>query len=120
LTVREHPIGDFVYKNIKLGALRLLRVSMRQSEAEAAKTVRIERINDLWAYVLPDDKLVTGSSYGNKKCFANSKATGAIENLFSLDLGRNVVGSTLIRYYDAESGILLEQSGPGNFVIHPA
>ena len=70
--------------------------------------------------MLPDDKLVTGSSFGNKKCYANSKATGAIENLFSLDLGRNVIGSTLIRYYDAESGILLEQSGSGNFVIHPA
>jgi hypothetical protein len=120
LTVREHPIGDFVYKNIKLGALRLLRVSMRQSEVGAANTVQIERINDLWAYVLPDDKLVTGSSYGNKKCFANSKATGAIENLFSLDLGRNVIGSTLIRYYDAESGILLEQTGSGDFIIHPA
>jgi hypothetical protein len=93
---------------------------MRQSEAEAANTAQIERINNLWAYVLPDDKLVTGSSFGNKKCYANSKATGAIENLFSLDLGRNVIGSTLIRYYDAESGILLEQSGSGNFVIHPA
>jgi len=93
---------------------------MRQSEVGAANTVQIERINDLWAYVLPDDKLVTGSSYGNKKCFANSKATGAIENLFSLDLGRNVIGSTLIRYYDAESGILLEQTGSGDFIIHPA
>ena len=93
---------------------------MRQSEAEAANIVQIERIDDLWAYVLPDDKLVTGSSYGNKKCFANSKATGAIESLFSLDLGRNVIGSTLVRYYDAESGVLLEQTGTGDFTIHPA
>jgi len=93
---------------------------MRQSEAEAANIVQIERINNLWAYVLPDDKLVTGSSYGNKRCFANSKATGAIENLFSTDLGRNVIGSTLVRYYDAESGVLLEQAGTGDFVIHPA
>lgn len=93
---------------------------MRQSDAEAANSVQIERINDLWAYVLPDDKLVTGSSYGNKKCFANSKATGAIESLFSLDLGRNVIGSTLLRYYDAESGVLLEQTGTGDFTIHPA
>ncbi|MGZ4862588.1 MAG: hypothetical protein ACXV2E_07405, partial [Halobacteriota archaeon] len=93
---------------------------MRQSDAEAANIVQIERIYDLWAYVLPDDKLVTGSSYGNKKCFANSKATGAIESLFSLDLGRNVIGSTLVRYYDAESGVLLEQTGTGDFTIHPA
>ncbi|MGZ4847560.1 MAG: alpha-L-rhamnosidase-related protein, partial [Halobacteriota archaeon] len=93
---------------------------MRQTDAEASNIVQIERINDLWAYVLPDNKLVTGSSFGNKKCFVNSKATGAIENLFSLDLGRNVIGSTLIRYYDAESGVLLEQTGTGDFVIHPA
>lgn len=98
----------------------LRRVLMRQTEAEAANIVEIERINDLWAYVLPDNKLVTGSSYGNKKCFVNSKATGAIESLFSLDLGRNVIGSTLIRYYEAESGVLLEQTGVGDFVIHPA
>jgi hypothetical protein len=93
--VRKRSAVDFVYKNIKLAALLLISGSMRQSDAEAANSVQIERINDLWAYVLPDDKLVTGSSYGNKKCFANSKATGAIESLFSLDLGRNVIGSTL-------------------------
>jgi len=93
---------------------------MRYSEGEEPNIVQVERINELWAYVLPDDKLVTGSSYGNKKCFANSKATGAIENLFSIDIGRNVIGSTLVRYYDAESGVLLEQVGTGNFIIHPA
>ncbi|HYB59656.1 MAG TPA: amylo-alpha-1,6-glucosidase, partial [Candidatus Acidoferrales bacterium] len=93
---------------------------MSQTEAETANVVEIERINGLWAYVLPDNKLVTGSSYGNKKCFVNSKATGAIESLFSLDLGRNVVGSTLVRYYDAESGVALEQTGVGDFIIHPA
>ncbi|HYA32739.1 MAG TPA: amylo-alpha-1,6-glucosidase [Candidatus Bathyarchaeia archaeon] len=93
---------------------------MRPGEAETTNIVQIERINNLWAYVLPDDKLVTGSGYGNKKCFANSKATGAIESLFSLDLGRNVIGSTLVRYYDAESGVLLEQTGTGDFTIHPA
>ncbi|MGZ4903346.1 MAG: amylo-alpha-1,6-glucosidase [Halobacteriota archaeon] len=93
---------------------------MRYNEAGEPSIVQVERIDDLWAYVLPDDKLVTGSSYGNRRCFANSKATGAIENLFSVALGRNVVGSTLVRYYDAESGVLLEQGGTGSFVIHPA
>ncbi|MGZ4918086.1 MAG: amylo-alpha-1,6-glucosidase [Halobacteriota archaeon] len=93
---------------------------MKYSEAGEPSIVHVERINDLWAYVLPDDKLVTGSSYGNRRCFANSKATGAIENLFSIELGRNVVGSTLARYYDAESGVLLEQGGTGSFTIHPA
>ncbi len=88
--------------------------------SEETSVVKIDRINQMWSYVLPDNRLVTGSSYGNRKCYANSKATGAIENLFSVDLGRNVIGSTVVRYFDTDSNVLLEQTGTGNFVIHPA
>jgi glycogen debranching enzyme len=88
--------------------------------SEVTTVVKVDRINQMWSYVLPDNKLVTGSSYGNKKCYANSKATGAIENLFSIDIGRNVIGSMVVRYFDSDSNVLLEQTGTGNFIIHPS
>jgi glycogen debranching enzyme len=98
----------------------------------------------LLIYELPEEALGAGSSLGNDKGWVNSKATGALERLFSLDLGQVVFGSLNLRYSSEQHGllplgntpsqpeqkadarpqpkkrVLLEQSRPGRFRIHPA
>jgi len=95
-------------------------------------------------YDLSEDALGAGSSLGNDRGWVNSKATGALERLFSLEIGQSVVGALVIRYSAPQHGILhycrvpapgtdpspvrshpqariqLEQSQPGTFRIHPA
>jgi glycogen debranching enzyme len=91
---------------------------------------------------VPDSELVVGSSLGNDKCWVTSKGTGAVQGLFSVDLGKAVFGSFVIRYCSADhtmihqgciedaattlgfclpgSYIQLHPVGPGIFQIHPA
>jgi len=92
-------------------------------------------------YVVSDGELAHGSSLGNSSCWMSTKSTGAIEAVFSLDVGENVFESCLLRYCGAgfqivgsgngsiatageplESGqtfVELSPSSPGRFEIHP-
>jgi hypothetical protein len=89
------------------------------------------------SYVLADDRVATGASLGNAAVWVNVKSTGAIERVFSTELGVSVVGSVLIQYAGAggpivrhadnsqptaaESGFVpLRQEEPGEFEIEPA
>ncbi|MBI3945219.1 MAG: hypothetical protein HY321_04820 [Armatimonadetes bacterium] len=91
----------------------------------------------LFTYELPDTELPHGSSLGNAHGFVTSKGTGAMEGLFSTDLGRRVTGALVLNYFaeytdlsrlaveeehPAGSGTLvrLEPAGPGRFRLHPA
>lgn len=97
----------------------------------------------LLVYELPEDSLAVGSSLGNDSVWINSKATGALERLFSLDIGQMVAGSMVVRYSTDQHGLLshtrtgadqdataafcrldarvqLEQNRSGTFRIHPA
>lgn len=90
---------------------------------------------------IADSELVVGSSLGNDKCWVTSKGTGAVQSLFSVDLGKNVFGSFQLRYCSAEhtmihqgcledavttlgfclpgSHIQLHPVGAGLFQLHP-
>lgn len=59
-------------------------------------------------YAVPDDELAHGSSLGNAGTWLTTKATGAIEAVYSLSLGRNVFGACQIGF----SGIDLRMVGP--------
>jgi len=104
------------------------------------------RPEDLPCYYLPDSALEMGASLGNSKCWVNTKGDGAIEHLFSTDLGRIVIGTINICYTgigsrlvwreteraDAradsasqlaplpEAFVQLRQEAPGHFELHPA
>jgi hypothetical protein len=92
------------------------------------------------AYEMDDTQLEVGSGFGNRKCWIDTKGTGDVEHLFSVELGMAVAGALVVRYArlgrrlalpesaDCEGAelraepayALLAQGKPGTFTIHPA
>ena len=96
------------------------------------------------SYTLPDDALAMGASLGNSALWVNTKGTGAIERVFSVDVGQSLAGAITIRYAgtdpypgtctdggsapaaiapDGRDPALyagLHPAEPGTFEIHPA
>src|SRR5437868_12082643 len=70
-------------------------------------------------YELPDTELAVGSTLGGPKVTAIIKASGAIEKVYSVDLGVTLFGTLILRHYDALTGMYLDQERVGTFVIHP-
>ncbi|HEY3281033.1 MAG TPA: hypothetical protein VGN26_02055, partial [Armatimonadota bacterium] len=93
------------------------RVSVGQSipHSPDVRTVRegVRGKERLLVYELPEDALGAGSSLGNDKAWINSKATGALERLFSLDLGQVVAGSMVVRYSAPQHGLVPDAALPG-------
>src|SRR5438270_12242281 len=50
------------------------------------------------SYTLPDDALAMGASLGNSALWVNTKRTGALERVFSVDVGQTLAGAITIRY----------------------
>src|SRR5947209_7343707 len=71
------------------------------------------------SYEVPDSQLAVGSTLGGPKTTAIIKASGAIEKVFSVDAGRVLFGTLILRHYDAGTGRYLSQDQPGTFIIHP-
>ncbi|MHB1001405.1 MAG: MGH1-like glycoside hydrolase domain-containing protein [Armatimonadota bacterium] len=91
-------------------------------------------------YKVKEGDLVYGSSLGNAKGWATSKGTGAIENLYSIDTGKAVLGSLVVGYFvshndlshfgcprsplikdnNCDQMVMLSQDGPAEFHLHPA
>ncbi|NLC59347.1 MAG: hypothetical protein GX774_21115 [Armatimonadetes bacterium] len=114
-------------------AARILQAARHEDEHPVTRV----RDDGLVVYELPDTELPHGSSLGNAHGFATSKGTGAMEGLFSIDLGRRVTGTLVVNYFaeytdlshlaqeeahPAGTGTLvrLEQAGVGRFRLHPA
>ena len=70
-------------------------------------------------YVLSDTELAIGSTLGGPKAACIIKATGAIQQVYSVDIGQTLFGTVLLRHYDAGTGMHLSQDQPGTFIIHP-
>ena len=96
------------------------------------------RPGELPHYLISDRQLPHGASLGNHKLWVTTKGTGAIEKIFSLDVGTDIAGSLLVTYAvpgdrpleslqeeGAEPGQcdpryqLLQQEGPGVVEVHP-
>ena len=93
-------------------------------------------------YVVGDDRVLSGASFGNSGAWIVCKATGAIQKLFSLALGHDVMWSTVLTYGSPRHRVLvglepsefaadehLREAGghiklvpfhPGKFEFHPA
>jgi hypothetical protein len=96
------------------------------------------RPGDLPYYLVPDSALAHGMSLGNKQLWVTCKASGAIDQVFSLEVGQDITGSIAVTY--AVSGehavsaatetrdaagctagfTLVRQDGPGLVEIHPS
>src|SRR5438874_12649119 len=89
------------------------------------------------SYTLPDDALAMGASLGNSAIWINTKGTGAVERIFSVDVGQSLTNAIAIRYagpghrpfeepaghgqaHDMSSYVSLRSAAPGTFEIHPA
>ncbi|HLJ82878.1 MAG TPA: amylo-alpha-1,6-glucosidase [Candidatus Eremiobacteraceae bacterium] len=83
-------------------------------------------------YTVSETELEVGASLGNSAVWVNTKSTGAIERVFSLDRGTSFFGSVIIRYAgsgavpkDASSEdaastyIALEHDAPATVELHP-
>lgn len=69
-------------------------------------------------YTIPDTEMAAGSTFGGPRCVCTLKATGAIEQVYSSDYGKAVVGTIVAHHWDNRTGIALTAL-PGYFVIHP-
>ena len=95
----------------------------------------------LSTYTVSDDRVLVGSSLGNASAWIVGKATGALQKLFSLALGRDVFWSTVVTYgspqhrvlvplekeeaapeerFGAGGHVMLAQVAPGSFDFNPA
>ena len=70
-------------------------------------------------YALPDNELAIGSTLGGPKAACILKATGAVQRVYSIDIGQTLFGTVLLRHYDEATGMPLAQDQPGTFLIHP-
>jgi len=110
-------------------------IMLGRSEGDTQVSLR----NGIFTYTIPDTDLAHGTSLGNARAWATSKGTGAIQSLFSTEVGIEVTGSLAIGFFspyrdllmydrDEEAGrkigadtiVRIAQSGVGRFNIHPA
>jgi glycogen debranching enzyme len=88
-------------------------------------------------YTVPGGALEVGASLGNSAIWINTKGTGAVERIFSVDVGQSLINAISIRYaapghrpfeepanprqgHDISSYVSLRPAAPGTFEIHPA
>jgi hypothetical protein len=69
-------------------------------------------------YVVADDQMAAGSTFGAPRLCMTIKASGAIEKIYSVDAGEVLFGTLVLHFWDRVSGTKLEPM-PGRFVIHP-
>ncbi len=81
-------------------------VSMGQSERVAQ-------------YEVPDDEMAIGSTLGGPKAVCVLKATGALQKVYSTDIGETLFGSLTWRAYDERTGMHLSRQRGGKFLLHP-
>ena len=108
----------------------------RAAQQQGSDVVR-HMLTGLPYYTVPDDRLAMGASLGNSSLWVTTKGTGAIERVFSCDIGQSLLNAVSIRYAgpglyrsglsdDASEGVGassylgLGQDMPGEFEIHPA
>lgn len=69
-------------------------------------------------YDIADSALAAGSTFGSPKATMILKATGAIERIYSPDIGLEMFGTVLINHWDDRTGTPLSAM-PGTYRIHP-
>ena len=85
-------------------------MALRRLSRRACSTRRIRS---------PTIEMAVGSTLGGAEDLSSrSKATGAIEKVYSIDAGEVLLGTLVLHHWDERSGIQLAPL-PGTFVIHP-
>jgi len=83
------------------------------------KSAHIPGTNDkISRYDIADTQMASGSTLGSPKATMIIKATGAIEKLYSSDIGLEMFGTVLLNHWDDRTGTPVSAM-PGTFRIHP-
>ncbi|HEY7833457.1 MAG TPA: hypothetical protein VIG30_07815 [Ktedonobacterales bacterium] len=108
------------------------------ARAGEGPAVRHERnvVERLPVYRLRSDALATGPGFGNGRCWITTRGSGAVDGVFSTDLGRAVAGSLQVRVSglgarlvlagehrvsaDGQAFVHLRPEHPGTTVLHAA
>lgn len=70
-------------------------------------------------YTISDAELAMGSTLGAPRVCTVLKGSGAIERVYSPDLGVAVFGSVTLRHWDEQTGMRLAALEGGSFILHP-
>ncbi|HEV7128076.1 MAG TPA: GH116 family glycosyl hydrolase [Ktedonobacterales bacterium] len=70
-------------------------------------------------YSVPDNQMAVGSTLGGPRVCAIIKGTGAIEKVYSIDLGETVFGALVLHHWDERTGTHLAPLVDGTFTLHP-
>ena len=85
----------------------------------ATESARGPGTNDkISRYDVADNELAAGSTFGSPKATMIIKASGAIERIYSGDIGLEMFGSVLVNHWDGRTGTALSAM-PGTYRIHP-
>ncbi len=69
-------------------------------------------------YRVPDGEMAIGSTLGGPKVCAVIKATGALERVYSTDMGETLFGTLVVHHWDDQRGMHLDAQA-GEFILHP-
>ena len=69
-------------------------------------------------YTIGDSDMAQGSTLGSARATLIIKATGALEKMYSPEIGTDVFGTVVFHHWDAETGVPLTPR-PGTFEIYP-
>lgn len=115
----------------------LLNNATRDTTSSGMAIFKKPRPGKLPHYELPDNQVSVGASLGNHNIWVDTKATGAIEHVFSTSAGVSMLGSIVVTYAipsrtlitsspqemcldETEvSYVLASQEGVGTFEIYP-
>lgn len=81
--------------------------------------IRVGQSARVAKYEVPDEQLAIGSTLGGPKAVCVLKSTGALQKIYSTDMGVVLLGSFLWRAYDEQTGMHLSRQPGGKFIIHP-
>jgi hypothetical protein len=108
------------------------------ARATQGATVRHEHnlIERLPVYRLRSDALAAGPGFGNGRCWITTRGSGAVDGVFSTDLGHTIAGSLQVRVSglgarlvlagehritaDGQAFVHLRPEHPGETLLHPA
>lgn len=83
------------------------------------KSAHLPGTNDkISRYDIADTQMAAGSTLGSPKATMIVKATGAIEKIYSADIGLEMFGTVFLNHWDDRTGTPLGAL-PGTFRIHP-
>lgn len=114
-----------------------MQQSYEGAEFPGPVTFKKPRPGDMPYYEMPADQLGHGASLANRRIWVSTRGSGAIERVFCIGAGKNLLGSIVVTYAlptqtlitsAPEAGcveggqkihVLLEQEGPGIVEIYP-